>query len=330
MTLDGQTLILFMAAIALMCWASAQLTTALERIGARLGFSEGLLGIVAALGADAPEISSAFAALRSDHHEIGLGVVLGSNIFNLAGLLGVSAVVAGRVSVGRQGLWFNGGTSLLVSVVAMALLLQWIPAGLSLLLLGLLLVPYVTLTAMQPGRIDALRFLRVLSVAVGHGHRHARRHADTPPGTWGDGARALLCVVLIIAASLGAVDAAVRLGSQWGVNHRILGMLVLAPLTSVPNMVAAVRLAREGRGDAVVSEALNSNTLNILVGICLPALLMGFATPAATILFTALWLLGMKIVTLAVASHRKGLHRAGGVLIIGMYAAFAVVLILWH
>ena len=53
--------------------------------------------------------------------------MLGSNIFNLAGLLGLSAIVAGGVTIGQQGLWFNGATSFLVSTVVVALVLQWIP-----------------------------------------------------------------------------------------------------------------------------------------------------------------------------------------------------------
>jgi cation:H+ antiporter len=110
-------LAVFTVSLGVMSWASVLLTAALERIGSRLRFSKGLLGIVTALGADAPEICSASTALLANQHEIGLGVVLGSNIFNLAGLLGLSALVAGRVTIGRQGLWLNGGASLLVSAV---------------------------------------------------------------------------------------------------------------------------------------------------------------------------------------------------------------------
>ena len=124
---EWSAFIVFAASLAAMSWLSVRLTSALERIGARLRFSEGLLGIVTALGADAPEICSAIVALLSNQHDVALGVVLGSNIFNLAGLLGLSAIVAGRVTIGQQGLWFNGGTSLLVSTVVVALVLQWIP-----------------------------------------------------------------------------------------------------------------------------------------------------------------------------------------------------------
>ena len=68
----------FAASLGVMSWASVRITSALEHIGARLRFSEALLGVVTALGADAPDICSAFTALISDQHEVGLGVVLGS------------------------------------------------------------------------------------------------------------------------------------------------------------------------------------------------------------------------------------------------------------
>lgn len=62
------------------------------------------------------------------------------------GLLGLSALVAGRVSIGRQGLWFKGGSSLIVSAVVTALVLQWISVQTSLVLLAVVLLPHFVLT----------------------------------------------------------------------------------------------------------------------------------------------------------------------------------------
>ncbi len=82
-------LLLLAAAFVLTVAASVVLARGLDRIGQRLGFSEALLGMVTALGADAPEIASAVAAVIAGHEETGVGVVVGSNVFNLAALLGV-------------------------------------------------------------------------------------------------------------------------------------------------------------------------------------------------------------------------------------------------
>src|SRR5205085_10074313 len=88
---------LFVASIALMLLASAVFARRLDHIGLRLGLPEALLGLLTALAADAPEVSSAIAALVQHEHVVALGVVVGSNAFNLAAMLGVSAVVPGRV-----------------------------------------------------------------------------------------------------------------------------------------------------------------------------------------------------------------------------------------
>ena len=64
--------------------ASAALVTALERLGARFGLPEATLGLMVALAADSPEVSSAVTAYVRGDASLGAGVVLGSNAFNLA------------------------------------------------------------------------------------------------------------------------------------------------------------------------------------------------------------------------------------------------------
>ena len=89
--------VVFVLAAAVSLATSWLLVSRLERIGARIGLSEALLGMLAALAADAPEITASVTALAGHHARIGAGVVIGSNVFNLAALLGVSAVVAGEI-----------------------------------------------------------------------------------------------------------------------------------------------------------------------------------------------------------------------------------------
>ena len=72
-------LLLLAASFALTVAASVVLARELDRLGERLGFSEALLGMVTALGADAPEIASAVAAVVAGHEDTGVGVVVGSS-----------------------------------------------------------------------------------------------------------------------------------------------------------------------------------------------------------------------------------------------------------
>ena len=99
---------LFVAGAVVSLGTSYVLVTRLERIGERLGLSEALLGVVAALAADAPEITSAVAALAAHQSKIGAGVILGSNVFNLAALLGLGAVVAGGIALHRRVVLLGG------------------------------------------------------------------------------------------------------------------------------------------------------------------------------------------------------------------------------
>lgn len=103
---------IFVGGLVLISLASLVLSTSLERIGVRFGFPQALLGIVTALGADSPEIASAITALHRGNAVLGVGVVFGSNLFNLASLLGLSAVTAGFVRIAPQAVIFNGTVSL--------------------------------------------------------------------------------------------------------------------------------------------------------------------------------------------------------------------------
>ncbi len=70
--------------------SGAVLGERIEQLGARLGFTEAFLGILTALGADAPEISSAVTAHRGQH-DLRLAIVFGSNVFNFTAVLALSA-----------------------------------------------------------------------------------------------------------------------------------------------------------------------------------------------------------------------------------------------
>src|ERR671932_136334 len=95
---------LFLASLVVTLAAAASFARRLDVVGLRLGLPETLLGLLTALAADAPELSSAIAALAKGAHGVGVGVVVGSNVFNLAAMVGVSAVLWGGVRLHREAL----------------------------------------------------------------------------------------------------------------------------------------------------------------------------------------------------------------------------------
>src|ERR1700758_2482842 len=74
----------------------------LDKLGVRFGFPEALIGLLTALAADGPEISSALISLIKGAHDVGVGVLVGSNGFNLAAMIGLSALIAGSVRLARN------------------------------------------------------------------------------------------------------------------------------------------------------------------------------------------------------------------------------------
>lgn len=315
-------LLLFAGAFALTVLSSIVLARELDRIGERLGFSEALLGMVTALGADAPEIASAVAAIVAGHEDTGVGVVVGSNVFNIAGLLGVSALIAGPVRIHAHGLALTGGVAIAVAAIGGLVAVDVLPGAVGLVLALLALAPYVTVSALHArARAKLPRFLRE---AVAEEQQDARRDEFAPPATALDALVVVPTLAAVVGGAYGMVAAAQSLGDRWDVSDVVLGALVLAALTSIPNLIAAVRLARHGRGAACVSESLNSNNANILVGLCIPALILGLGSASGIEVFAACWMIGMTVVAVALG-FGKGLTRREGAAILALYVAFAVV-----
>src|SRR5207253_5323042 len=142
--------LLFLGSLALTLAAAAFFARRLDRVGLRLGLPETLLGLLTALAADAPETASAIAALVKGEHSVGLGVILGSNVFNLAAMVGLSAVLCGGIRIRREALAVEGLVGVAAMLIAGVLILELIGPGLALGLLALPLVPYVTLPAFGP------------------------------------------------------------------------------------------------------------------------------------------------------------------------------------
>jgi cation:H+ antiporter len=106
-----------------------------------------------------------------------------------------------------------------------------------------------------------------------------------------------------------------------------VGGLVLAAVTSLPNAVAATYLARRGRGAAALSTALNSNALNVLLGLLVPGVLLGLAAPNGVFSLVAGWYVGMTVLALVLAYADRGLRRAAGWALVAAYAGFVVAVV---
>lgn len=316
---------LFLLSLAVTLAAARLFASRLDHLGVRFGFPEALIGLLTALAADGPELSSALFALIKGEHDVGVGVLVGSNGFNIAAMIGVSVLLTGCVRIPRDTLWLEGLVGLAITVLASVLLLHWLSPAPAAILTAVVLIPYVLLVAAGP------RFAAMLRRASKHRLADAltpHPRPDTPDPSSNPTHHLLglilLDLVVIVAGSAGMVQTALDLAGDWHIPTSVLGVLILGPLTSIPNALTAIRLGFAGRGAALVSETFNSNTLNLAAGVIAPALFVTFAAISTIDKLQLAWLLATTVVTIAFLARPDGMRRVHAVVIVVLYFAFVV------
>jgi cation:H+ antiporter len=319
----------FIVSLGITLWAASVFARRLDRLGLRLGLPETILGVLTALAADAPEISSAVAALAQGAHGVAVGVVVGSNAFNLAAMIGLSAILAGSVRLRREAVALEGFVGLWVTCVVAVGVAGWLGTAAVLVLLGLVVVPYVALLALGPRGGARLRLPHSIALFMrrtfGAGHRAEDPHHSHVEAAFMTVLVLLAALAIIVAGSTGMVRTAVTLGDRWSIPRALVGVLVLAILTSIPNAFTAVRLGLQGRGSALTSETMNSNSINLIAGIAIPALFVTTQRATGLVVFDLAWLIVMTVATLALLARSHGMQRRGGYVLVALYGIFVVV-----
>lgn len=322
--------VVFVLGAAVSLGASWLLVSRIERVGSRLGAPEALLGLIAALAADGPEITSAVSALVAHRADVGAGVVIGSNVFNLAALLGLGSIVAGSIALHRRTVLFQGGIGLWIAAFCLLEVVGAVPDAGAFVAVLAVLGPYALVAALvgttwwrRPARSALGRWVThavaeeevELSAAI---HPRRGRSVDVVVGS--------VALVVVVVASVAMEHSASELGTHFAVPGILVGAVVLAAVTSLPNAVAAIYWARRGRGVATLSTALNSNALNVFAGLLLPSLVFGTGHRSGLATLVAAWYVASTVAVVALAYRHVGVRRTAGWLIVASYAAFVVVL----
>jgi cation:H+ antiporter len=292
------------------------------------------VGLIVALCADSPEISSSVAAIANGSAATAAGVVFGSNIFNIAVLLGGAALARGELRIHRSVVMLDAGVAIAVTLAVGGAVVGWIPVWLGWLLMLLAFVPYVLFLVLRPQTISRLPLPPKVHTLLATASNEAGMEGDeieeeleefggviAPPHSWRPVLLMAPSLAIIVLGATLVVQSSLVLGGRWGVPTVLIGVTALAAATSLPNAYAAVRLAVDGHGAAVGSATFNSNTLNLVAGIAVPLLLvpsLGAAVPPGYIV----WLLGMS--ALAVVLVVRRLTRTGAAGLLLLYACFVV------
>jgi cation:H+ antiporter len=322
----------FTVSLAAVLAASDRLVGAVEAAGDRFGLPPGMVGLLAAAGADGPEVTAAIISLIKGEHEVSLGVILGSNLFNLAALLGIPVLLVGPMAVQRYGLALNGGVMVLVTAAAALHMLGYLPAVPVAAFTVLVLACYGTLLIVPrehlPVRLAVLIGPRGRQPGDEETEERDREREEDEAQGFPSLIRLVFVGIAATAIVIGGctvlVSAALYLGPWLHLPRAWTGTFGLAILTSLPNLWVAMVLARRRRGAVLMSAVCNSNTINLAFGVCLPSLLVGLGPSVLVRHLDVPALLVLTLVALGLVWRNRGLGRFGSLCLIVMYLAYAV------
>ncbi len=278
------------------------------------------LTIVAA-GTSMPELVVSIQAAAEESPGLALGNVVGSNVFNVGMILGLTALVVPLRILGNS------------------VKLEW-PV--------MMLACFQLLLLARDGTVDRLEgafFACALVAFVGYAVWVARKNTTAeeaaefealPTASFGrtggaavglNLAAILAGVGLLAGGSTALVHGAVGIASALGVSDAVIGLTVVAAGTSSPELVTSLVAARRGRDDVAVANVLGSNIFNVLGIGGLTALVHPLPVPGEILARDVWWMLALAAMLFPLMARRMRLGRAEGGLLFGVFVTYLGILI---
>lgn len=248
----GNYIPLMVISLILLIGGADKLLDATEDLAKKLGTSEFIIGLtVVALGTSLPEIFVGIQSVSKETENLAMGAIVGSNISNIALIFGVACI--GREIYPRKNITSKR---------------QYIPLIASAILLGLSLYSE---NAIKP--FEALIILLVLPIflyviysdkSIGVDIQDDSNESKQNNVVWS----LLILVVSFIAlyfGSEGVVLAGKGMGEVFGISQIVVGLMVVAVGTSLPELAVTIGAIMKRRTDVVVGNVIGSNVLNIVL-----------------------------------------------------------------
>ncbi len=231
------------------------------RIALLARLSTAVIGLtVVAMGTSLPELAVSMDAAARGATDLAYGNIIGSNIFNVGAILGLSAVL-GTIKATRQTVRTEYPFMLAAAVVVVLLGFNRIISRVEGILFLLALFAFMAYVLYLSRRELAKN--EELSIS-----REVKRAAHTKRGSgraWGIN---LLLVAIGIVGLVGGADqvvqGAVEIALKLGVDGRVVGLTVVAMGTSLPELAASIVAARQGENDIALANIVGSNIFNLL------------------------------------------------------------------
>jgi len=320
--------IAILAGFALLIWSADLFVSGASATARNLGVSPLVIGLtIVGFGTSAPEILVASIASYGGNPGLAVGNAIGSNITNIALVLGATAVVV-PLSVHSSILKREYPLLFIATALAIALVvfdnhLGRIDAILMVVLLFGLMT-WIVLQALKQRNCNNETDCEIDSLSSEY---EQEIPMDMPMGK----AQLLLFsgIALLLMSSKLLVWGAINIATAFGVSDLIIGLTIVAIGTSLPELAASIMSARKGEHDIALGNVIGSNMFNTLgvlgvTGLIQPSLLTeGVLTRDLPIMA------GLTIIMFIMAFGRRGagqITRTEGAILLSIFAAYQVIL----
>ncbi|WP_397572686.1 calcium/sodium antiporter [Silanimonas sp.] len=306
------TALTLIAGLALLIIGAEMLVKGASRVAAGFGISPLVIGLtVVAFGTSSPEMAISVSSAWKGEADIAVGNVVGSNIFNVLFILGLSALITPLV-VSKQLVKLDVPLMIGVSVLAFLFAMDG-------------RIAFWEGGVLFAGVIGYC----ILAIRVGKASGETGEAIDTN-GHWAkDIGLILVGLVLLVLGSQWLVSAAITIATAMGVSELVIGLTIVAAGTSMPEVATSVTAAIRGQRDIAVGNVVGSNIFNILAVLGLTAMVAPAGLPVsdAAIRFDFPVMMAVAVACLPIFFVGYTIQRWEGALFLGYYVAYTVYLV---
>ncbi len=314
----------FLGGLAFLILGADWLVRGASRLAAKAGISPLVVGLtVVAFGTSAPEMAVSVQSSLAGQADIAVGNVVGSNIFNILFILGISAVITPLI-VQQQLIRLDLPLMIGVSFLAYFMSLDGVIGRLEAGLLFLGVVVYTVFLIIQSRRENNREVEQ----------EYEQEYAGKGETGWRPWVVNIGLVVvglgLLVYGSDLLVESAVSIARWLGLSDLIIGLTIVAAGTSMPEVAASIAAAIKGERDIAVGNVIGSNLFNLLAVLGLAGLAspLGLPVSSSAIAFDIPVMIAAAIATLPIFFTGRRIDRWEGWLFLGYYAAYTAYLIL--
>jgi cation:H+ antiporter len=315
------TLLMLALGFALLTFGASLLVDGAASIAKRFGISSLVIGLtVVAFGTSTPELVVNVVSALKGTTDIAIGNILGSNVFNIFAILGLSALIR-RLPVQASTVYKEIPLSLIAALILF-------PLGASFLSL-----PLDGADPASLGRIDGIILLLFFVYFLRYTFKTARSGTDNegdPVKIYGvpfSIGMIIAGLTMLVFGGKFLVDAAVEIARSFGMTERVIGLTIVAAGTSLPELATSMVAAYKKNADIAIGNIVGSNIFNIFFILSVSSVILPLPFSDGTIIDLSVTALASMILFLAVYRHHdRHLDRRDGVLFLLCYVLYVAYL----